>query len=284
MDEYAGFCGGVKKTIDLAENELKNSGEVYSLCELIHNPKEIERLEKKGLKIIDHIDLKTKSENKYKKARLITRAHGETKKNFQLAKQKGFTVIDGTCRIVGKLQRRIEKAYKEGYQIIIVGKKHHPEVISLMDKTDETAEVILDVNELNSVDYTKKTAIFAQTTISEELFDKVTGRLKNMFRNLEINKTICASVLKRKEQISRFLSKVDTLLFVGGKNSSNTKVLVDYCKSLKKETYHIESEKDVDIQQIRKSEIIGITGSASTPKWLMVKIKKYLENKLNTIN
>lgn len=284
IDENAGFCGGVKKTINLAEDKLNIYGRVFSLCELIHNSKEIERLEKYGLKIIEHKDLNGNMREKIDRGILITRAHGEKRKYFELAKERGFTVFDGTCGIVAMLQKKIEDAYKEGYQIIIVGKKYHPEVIGLLDRTKGTAKVILNINELKEIDYEEKTAVFAQTTISEELFDTITEQLKSKFSRLSINKTICNSVLNRKEQIRKFMDSVDTLVFVGGKNSSNTRALVEYCKNIKDKTFHIESETDIDLKWFGDSEVIGITGGASTPKWLMENVKKYLINNLTVIN
>ncbi|MFC1724702.1 4-hydroxy-3-methylbut-2-enyl diphosphate reductase [candidate division KSB1 bacterium] len=283
IDKHAGFCGGVKKTIKIAENELETNNNVLSLCELIHNPQEIERLEKNGLKIIDHKDIDEDLKEKFKDSVLITRAHGEKWKYFEQAKKMGFNIIDGTCSIVARLQKKIENAYREGYQIIIVGKKHHPEVIGLLDRTEGTARVILNVDEIGDIDFSKKSALFAQTTISEELFDSISDELLEKFNKLDINKTICKAVLNRKVKIKEFLKQVNTLLFVGGKNSSNTKALVEYCKTLKSETYHIESEGDIDLNWLDGSNYIGITGSASTPKWLMERIRQYLINKL-TIN
>ena len=284
IDENAGFCGGVKKTINLAEDKLNISANVYSLCELIHNAKEIERLEKNGLKIIEHKDLDDNIKGKFDKSILITRAHGEKRKYFKLAEEQGFTIFDGTCGIVARLQDKIKDAYQKGYQIIIVGKKYHPEVIGLLDRTEGTARVILNINELKDIDFNKKTAIFAQTTISEELFDEISAQLKSKFIELKINKTICNAVLNRKKQIRKFMDRVDTLVFVGGKNSSNTRALVEYCKNINSKTYHVESETDINFKWFGDSEVIGITGSASTPKWLMENVKKYLINNLTVIN
>ena len=283
IDEHAGFCGGVKKTIKIAENELVTNKNVLSLCELIHNPQEINRLEKSGLTIIEHKDLNGDLKEELKGGVLITRAHGEKRKYFEQALKHGYHIIDGTCSIVARLQKKIEDAYRDEYQIIIVGKRHHPEVIGLLDRTEGTARVILSVDELSDIDYSKKTALFAQTTISEELFDSISEELLLKFDQLEVNKTICKAVLNRKQQIKKFLDHVDLLLFVGGKNSSNTKALVEYCRTIKRETYHIESEEDIELVWLKDSDYIGITGSASTPKWLMERIKLYLINKL-TIN
>ncbi|RKY83026.1 4-hydroxy-3-methylbut-2-enyl diphosphate reductase, partial [candidate division KSB1 bacterium] len=174
----------------------------------------------------------------------------------------------------------VKKAFEDGYQIIVVGKKEHPEIIGLKGQFDGKMEVILSPDLPESLDINRKTAVFAQTTISEEIFDCVVENLKRKFKNLKVHKTICSAVLRRKKEIEEFLKKIDTLIFVGGKNSSNTNALFEVCKKILPNSFFIEDEKEINIEWFKRSENIGISGSASTPKWLMEKVRTFLNDRL----
>jgi len=279
IDKKAGFCAGVKRAINLVEDELSKTKKVFALGDLIHNRREMERLANCGLEILAPDVFKNKDENYFKGKTIIIRAHGEKKEVFELAKKLEINIIDGTCPIVKKLQNQVKKAHEEGYQIVVVGKREHPEIIGLKGQFEGSMEVILNSGELTNLNPKEKTAIFAQTTISEDIFDKIVSDLNKKFRSLVVYKTICKSVLKRKKEIESFLTEIDTLIFVGGKNSSNTNVLFQAFKDKLSNSYFIEDENEIELSWFMNSCTVGISGSASTPKWQMKKAKIFLKQK-----
>ncbi|HTX17142.1 MAG TPA: 4-hydroxy-3-methylbut-2-enyl diphosphate reductase, partial [Bacteroidota bacterium] len=165
VDTNSGFCWGVVRTIEIAEQELGESKKLYSLGDIIHNPVEIDRLAEKGLSTITHSDLE-----RVKDAKVLIRAHGEPPETFRKAKELGIELIDATCPVVTKVQERIRKFYDNGYQVVIFGKKDHAEVVGLVGHTNGTAIVIKSVEEISKIDLTKKTVLFSQTTMDKATF------------------------------------------------------------------------------------------------------------------
>ncbi|MGB9591284.1 MAG: 4-hydroxy-3-methylbut-2-enyl diphosphate reductase [Candidatus Kryptoniota bacterium] len=285
IDKNGGFCWGVVRAIDFAEEELKNSKKLYSLGDIIHNPVEIKRLEEKGLKTITHEDLK-----KVKDARVLIRAHGEPPSTYELAKKYNLEVIDATCPVVTKLHERIRKFYLEGYQIVIFGKKEHAEVIGLRGVCNDEAIVVKSVAEaLEMVDFTRKTVLFSQTTmdkptfyaikeaLSEKVKSLVVGTMEEIAQTFLAKDTICGQVSGRDRKLREFAQQNDVVIFVAGKNSSNGKVLFEICKEENNHTYFIEDESELQPVWFELVESVGITGATSTPQWLMEKIARAIQ-------
>ncbi|MGC8653078.1 MAG: 4-hydroxy-3-methylbut-2-enyl diphosphate reductase [Candidatus Kryptoniota bacterium] len=285
IDKNGGFCWGVVRAIDFAEEELKNSKKLYSLGDIIHNPVEIKRLEEKGLKTITHEDLK-----KVKDARVLIRAHGEPPSTYELAKKYNLEIIDATCPVVTKLHERIRKFYLEGYQIVIFGKKEHAEVIGLRGVCNDEAIVVKSVAEaLEMVDFTRKTVLFSQTTmdkptfyaikeaLSEKVKSLVVGTMEEIAQTFLAKDTICGQVSGRDRKLREFAQQNDVVIFVAGKNSSNGKVLFEICKEENNHTYFIEDESELQPVWFELVESVGITGATSTPQWLMEKIARAIQ-------
>lgn len=289
VDNNSGFCWGVVRTVDIAEQELGETGKLYSLGEIIHNPVEIERLEAKGLKTIRHDDLRN-----LKDAKVLIRAHGEPPETFRKMKEWGIDVIDATCPVVTKVQERIRKFYDKKYQIVIFGKKDHAEVIGLVGHTNGTAIVIKSVAEIDKLDFTRKTVLFSQTTMDKDTFyairdaikEKIkaefeVGTFEEMALDFHAKDTICGQVSGRDKKLREFSKSNDVMIFVAGKMSSNGKVLYEIAKSENEKTYFIENETELQQEWFNGINTVGISGATSTPQWLMEKVKKEIETKFN---
>ncbi len=289
VDNNSGFCWGVVRTVDIAEQELGETGKLYSLGEIIHNPVEIERLEAKGLKTIRHDDLRN-----LKDAKVLIRAHGEPPETFRKMKEWGIDVIDATCPVVTKVQERIRKFYDKKYQIVIFGKKDHAEVIGLVGHTNGTAIVIKSVAEIDKLDFTRKTVLFSQTTMDKDTFyairdaikEKIkaefeVGTFEEMALDFHAKDTICGQVSGRDKKLREFSKSNDVMIFVAGKMSSNGKVLYEIAKSENEKTYFIENETELQQEWFSGINTVGISGATSTPQWLMEKVKKEIETKFN---
>ncbi len=288
IDKNAGFCWGVVRAIEIAENELNASGKLYSLGEIIHNPVEIERLEKKGLVTITHEELKN-----LKGEKVLIRAHGEPPSTYEMAKKYGVEIVDATCPVVLKLQSRVRQFYLNGYQIVIFGKKDHPEVIGLVGQCDGNAIVIKSLEEIERVPLKGKVALFSQTTMSKDLFYKIKDEIEKRVEELVLidaeeeaiefiaKDTICRQVANRDDKLKEFSRNVDVVIFVAGKNSSNGKVLYEVCKSENPRTYFIEVPSELNPEWFKDCEIVGVTGATSTPQWLMEEVKRAIEKLCN---
>ena len=285
VDQNSGFCWGVVRTIDIAEQELHESKKLYSLGDIIHNPIEIERLREKGLATISLEDLKD-----VKDAKVLIRAHGEPPETFRRAKELGIELIDATCPVVTKVQERIRKFYDNGYQVVIFGKKDHAEVIGLVGHTNGTAIVIKSSEEVDKLDLTKKTVLFSQTTMDKATFylirDEIKSRIKAEFEvgtfeemaiDFHAKDTICGQVSGRDKKLREFSRSNDVMVFVAGRKSSNGKVLYEIAKEENPNTYFVEDEKELKTEWFSGAETVGISGATSTPQWLMERIKVSIE-------
>lgn len=285
VDQNSGFCWGVVRTIDIAEQELRDAKRLYSLGDIIHNPVEIDRLGKQGLKTITHAELESA-----KDAKVLIRAHGEPPDTFRRAKELGIELIDATCPVVTKVQERIRKFYDKGYQVVIFGKKDHAEVVGLVGHTNGTAIVIKSLEEVSKLDVTKKTVLFSQTTMDKATFyalrDEIKLRIKAEFEvgtfeemaiDFHAKDTICGQVSGRDKKLREFAHANDVVIFVAGRKSSNGKVLYEIAKSENPKTYFIEDEKEMQAEWLNGADTVGISGATSTPQWLMERVKSSIE-------
>ena len=283
IDEYSGFCFGVTAAIEAAERELQK-GQLFCLGDIVHNGQEVERLDKLGLETIDYDDLRT-----LHNVRVLLRAHGEPPSTYHIAKRNGIEIIDASCPVVLKLQKRIRDTYlqhhgkESGAQIVIFGQKGHAEVIGLEGQTNNTAIVIEGVQDLDKIDINRPIYLFSQTTKSVEGFQAIVEAIKAKGERVvfEYHDTICRNVANRVKRIQDFAKSQDVVLFVGGKKSSNAKVLYNHCLEVNSCTIFVSSVADISdeiLQQCHAADKVGICGATSTPKWLMEEIRCYLES------
>lgn len=295
IDEKAGFCWGVVRTVDIAEETLetanKENSNTYILGHIIHNPKEINRLETKGLRTISHAELESIAQND-KNAKLIIRAHGEPPSTYQKTAELGLSVIDATCPLVTNLQNRVKKYYEQGFKIIIFGKKEHAEVIGLRGVCNDECIVIKTMDEAMEItDFGKQTVFMSQTTMDKHLFLQVKNYLESKINNLidlgEIDSkllgrdTTCRAVTSREEPLLEFAKSNDVMIFVSGKNSSNGKSLYNSCLKVNNRTYFVEDISEIDWTWFEHAETVGISGATSTPQWYMEKVKSCIEDRFN---
>jgi 4-hydroxy-3-methylbut-2-enyl diphosphate reductase len=288
IDRFSGFCWGVVRTIEIAEQELGESQDLFSLGDVIHNPMEIQRLAEKGLRTISLSELE-----KAKGGRVLIRAHGEPPSTYKKAQELGITIIDATCPVVTKVQERIRRFYSDGYQVVIFGKKEHAEVIGLAGQTNGEAVVIKSLDEIGKVALDRKTVLFSQTTMDKPTFyvlkeelqkrikDLVVGSIEDEAIEFHAKDTICGQVSGRDKKIREFAASNDVVLFVAGRNSSNGKVLYGIAKEANPRTFFIEDDRELQAEWFAGAANIGITGATSTPQWLMEKVKRALEKRFD---
>lgn len=279
IDEGSGFCFGVVNAIQSAEKELAADKELYCLGDIVHNSQEVARLQEKGLRTINHADLKT-MHNK----RVLLRAHGEPPSTYETAGQNAIRIIDATCPVVLQLQRKILKHYKEidpvNSRIVIFGKIGHAEVNGLVGQTAGKAIVIEKIADLDLLDFSKNIYLFSQTTMSVHDFKEIVAGIQTRIHkgsDFRYFDTICRQVANRIPHIREFAARHDLILFVAGEKSSNGKVLLGECIKANANTYLIASPDDIHPQWLENVESAGICGATSTPKWLMEDVARKIE-------
>ncbi len=287
IDPTAGFCWGVVRTIDVAEEELRGGSTLVSLGDIIHNPKEIERLDALGMKTIDHVTMEQLPDG----TKVLIRAHGEPASTYRLAREKGIELVDATCPIVTKLQERIRKYYDDGWQVVIFGKKEHAEVIGLRGVCHDDCIVIKTLDEArDQVSLDRRTVLFSQTTMDKTSFHAVReylrervaefqeGSMEEIANDFHAKDTICGQVSGRDKKLRAFAAEQDLMVFVAGRKSSNGKVLFGISREANPNTQFIEDVNELDPAWFDGVERVGISGATSTPHWLMEQVKTYIEN------
>lgn len=279
IGKTSGFCAGVRNAIIRTEEELdKKNKEIDCLGELVHNKQVIEKLQKKGLNIIEDIEQARDT--------VIIRAHGITKETYNRAQEKNIELIDLTCPKVLKIHKIIEEYLKNKYYIILVGVQNHPEVIgtmsfgenqiTLVSKEDEIENAIKEIKNSKL----EKVLLISQTTYNLQKFEKISEIIKNKISNeyeIEIKNTICPATRIRQEETEEISKKVDCMIIVGGKNSSNTKKLYDISLLNCKNVILVETAKEININSLKKYNRIGIMAGASTPNESVEEIVKLLK-------
>jgi 4-hydroxy-3-methylbut-2-enyl diphosphate reductase len=271
LDPQAGTCGGVRRAIQLAEEELEQQDkQVFVLGDIIHNEREVERLDNAGLKTITRDDLIEASKlNNPNGARVLVRAHGEPPETFKRLQELGVEVVDGTCPVVTRSQDLARDFQSQGYQVAIVGKHGHPEMIGIVGHTGDKAVVVQYDKDILKLKPGVRTVVMAQTTIQPAWFKEMTGKIRAHVGQVEVQNTLCRFVTRRERKLPEFARQADVILVVGGRMSSNTKMLHATCQSINPRSYHVADFREVDPQWFEGAKSIGVTGSASTPIWLL---------------
>ena len=282
IDRNSGFCGGVIRAIDGAEKLLAEGGVLYSLGAIVHNEAELARLRGKGLVTLQSLDAKP--------GVLLIRAHGEPPRTYELAREKGFEVVDFTCPVVLKIQKSIREAWQRGRpggQIVIFGKIGHAEVLGLVGQVDGKALVVENLQQLQdalksgAIDVSRRIDIFSQTTKSPVEYEEICSYLAGKMASgdiLTVHNTICRQVASRHRELVDFARRHDVIVFVAGRESSNGKVLSELCKVENPRTYNIGSASELNPSWFCPDDSVGVCGATSTPKWLLEEVASQIKN------
>ncbi|MBQ4178861.1 MAG: 4-hydroxy-3-methylbut-2-enyl diphosphate reductase [Elusimicrobia bacterium] len=269
----AGFCFGVKRAIDLAQDIASKNSDVYTFGPLIHNPQEVARLEKENIKVIEDY-------SKIEKGVLVLRTHGIPLDIYEnLSKKENIKIVDAACPFVKKAQDIIKELSKDSEQIVIVGEKKHPEVVALVSYGKGKCLVVEDKNDVKNVKKTDIIYIVSQTTQSPKKFEEIVNEISKISQ-VKVFNTICRATFDRQSAAAKLAKEVDVMIVIGGKNSGNTTRLYQICSNITK-TYHIEDVDEIEPAWFDKVETVGITAGASTPDWIIENIKRRIKEITN---
>ena len=281
IDPKAGFCFGVTRVVGKAEEIIREQGKLFCLGEIVHNQKEIERLEHLGLKTISHDEFM-----KLSNCRVLIRAHGEPPETYRHALENNIELIDGTCPIVLQLQSRIKQDYTgqpDDPQVVIFGKKDHAEVRGLAGQTGYRAIIVESPDELEKIDLSHPIHLYAQTTMSADKYGELQANLLKRAKEsglsgntLKCTNSICRQVSGRIPQLQQFCADHDVILFVSYKQSSNGRLLFSKCLQVNEQSYFVNEPGDLKAEWFENAKSAGITGATSTPRWLLEEFENRL--------
>ena len=271
LAEHLGFCYGVKRAIEIARQNASTDGTSSTLGPIIHNPQMVERLKNEGVGTIGSLD-------EMADGLVIIRSHGVGPKVYEEAEFRGLELVDATCPHVKKAQLSAKLLSEEGYTVVIVGEKNHPEVKSIFEWTEQNAYIIETEAEVDALPSIGKLGIVSQTTFSGEKFRSIVSCLLEKSREIKILRTICTATDLRQASALELAKNVDVMIVVGGKNSANTSRLAKLCAT-KCKTYHIETVAELQDEWFDHVNKIGITAGASTPDWIIKEVYKQCQNR-----
>ena len=276
IDPRSGFCPGVIRAVEQAENYLKFNRRLCSLGAIVHNTAELERLQGKGLEIVSLDEMAQLRHDV-----VLIRAHGEPPETYAQARANDLQVIDCTCPVVLKLQQRVHETWLRlrptGGQVVIFGRKGHAEVNGLVGQTGGEAIVVGGIEEARAIDFSRPVALFSQTTRDPGDFRRLAEFIRSQCPGAEVYDTICRQVVQRHKSLVAFAREHDVILFVSGRESSNGKVLYELCRSVNPRTYRLETADQTDLAWFRDGDKVGICGATSTPQWQLEEIFIYLQ-------
>lgn len=278
VGKLAGFCGGVENAVKVAKEEALK-GKIYCFGELVHNKQVVEELQKEGMETVEDLNLVPDNST------VIFRAHGVKKEDYKKAVEKKLKVVDLTCGNVKIIHQKIEKREDDEF-VIIIGEKNHPEVIGSESFSKngfviENESDILDAYMTYEESGCSKVFVIAQTTFSSKKFDELLDEINDNFAEtiVEFDKTICMATENRQAEMIKMSKEIDNMVIIGGKNSANTRKLVEIAKTNCQNVYHIQTVEDLKEIDFKSVERIGIAAGASTPKNIIEDVKRYLESK-----
>ena len=274
-DEFS-FCFGVERALEIAKKYMEKGEYFDTLGEIIHNPHVVAKFEEKGIHVINDPE-------KSQKNKILIRSHGVPPDVIEKIKNLGKDIIDATCPFVKHAHESARKLVDEGYCLLIVGKKQHPEVIGIQGYARGKGHVVLKEEEVDRINLKgKKVGIVSQTTmLLANVRTVIDAALKQNPKELRYINTRCSTTERRQNATRELAKKVDAMVIVGGKHSSNTNRLFEIARQYCKKAYLVESYKELKPEWFLDVETVGVTGGASTPPEDVLKVKETIE-KINT--
>ncbi|HWR55983.1 MAG TPA: bifunctional 4-hydroxy-3-methylbut-2-enyl diphosphate reductase/30S ribosomal protein S1 [Negativicutes bacterium] len=265
LAKQAGFCFGVKRAVDLAENAPPRGGDVYTLGPLIHNSQVTNRLARQGVRNIDHLAQVTEGT-------VIFRSHGVSPQTLEEAQRLQLNIVDATCPFVKNAQAEAKKLAENGYTVVVVGEREHPEVQAVAAWAKGCALIVGNTAEAEQLPPLAKAGIVAQTTLSPREFHEITEIIRGKAEHIEVCPTICNATLERQAAAEELAKKADLMIVIGGKHSANTSRLAEICAKTGTPTYHIETAQELKREWFTGVKQAGITAGASTPDWIIEEV------------
>jgi 4-hydroxy-3-methylbut-2-enyl diphosphate reductase len=269
---HAGYCYGVKRAFDIVNEVPQDTGGIYTLGPIIHNPQAVEELSKRrGVRPVKSLDQITGGT-------LVVRSHGLPPQILDEARRRGLTIVDATCPHVSAAQERARDLVDEGYSLIILGETNHPEVVGILAHANSEGSVVEEPSDLDGLGRLKRVGLVVQTTQEKEKLAEVAARLSTICKELKIHNTICSATRDRQAAARELAGRADVMVVVGGKNSGNTRRLAHVCEAHGKATYHIEYASEIDPAWLEGAGLVGVTAGASTPGFVLRDVLSRLES------
>ena len=268
----AGFCFGVQRAVDSVYKELEeNSGKIYTFGPIIHNEQVVEDLNKKGIEVIDTVE----QLKKIKEGTVVIRSHGVAKEIYDILEQQKLKMVDATCPFVKKIHNIVLDESNNGKTIIIIGNDNHPEVEGIKGWVNGEVIVINKEEQIEKLSLPEQTkaCIVSQTTFNHNKFKYLVEIIRKKGYDITVVNTICNATHVRQVEAQKISSKVDGMIVIGGKNSSNTQKLYDICRNECENTFYGQTVKDLDLHELKSLKSIGITAGASTPKNIIEEVR-----------
>lgn len=268
----AGFCFGVQRAVDSVYKELEeNSGKIYTFGPIIHNEQVVEDLNKKGIEVIDTVE----QLKKIKEGTVVIRSHGVAKEIYDILEQQKLKMVDATCPFVKKIHNIVLDESNNGKTIIIIGNDNHPEVEGIKGWVNGEVIVINKEEQIEKLSLPEQTkaCIVSQTTFNHNKFKYLVEIIRKKGYDITVVNTICNATHVRQVEAQKISSKVDGMIVIGGKNSSNTQKLYDICRNECENTFYVQTVKDLNLHELKSLKSIGITAGASTPKNIIEEVR-----------
>lgn len=268
----AGFCFGVQRAVDSVYKELEeNSGKIYTFGPIIHNEQVVEDLNKKGIEVIDTVE----QLKEIKEGTVVIRSHGVAKEIYDVLEQQKLKMVDATCPFVKKIHNIVLDESNNGKTIIIIGNDNHPEVEGIKGWVNGEVIVINKEEQIEKLSLPEQTkaCIVSQTTFNHNKFKYLVEIIRKKGYDNTVVNTICNATHVRQVEAQKISSKVDGMIVIGGKNSSNTQKLYDICRNECENTFYVQTVKDLNLHELKSLKSIGITAGASTPKNIIEEVR-----------
>lgn len=268
----AGFCFGVQRAVDSVYKELEeNSGKIYTFGPIIHNEQVVEDLNKKDIEVIDTVE----QLKEIKEGTVVIRSHGVAKEIYDILEQQKLKMVDATCPFVKKIHNIVLDESNNGKTIIIIGNDNHPEVEGIKGWVNGEVIVINKEEQIEKLSLPEQTkaCIVSQTTFNHNKFKYLVEIIRKKGYDITVVNTICNATHVRQVEAQKISSKVDGMIVIGGKNSSNTQKLYDICRNECKNTFYVQTVKDLNLHELKSLKSIGITAGASTPKNIIEEVR-----------